>query len=108
MLIHSSNSFLDLSSEFDVVYERAGGDQTVSMEYDDPDSGVSLDRSNYPQNTGVAITIDDQAMNVDPTREDTWFLSLTEIHFYGTVDAIETRVNAEATLHRVATLIQKD
>ena len=57
----------DLSSDFDVVFERPNGDQTVSMEYDDPDSGVSLDRSNYPQNTGVVITIDDQALNVDPT-----------------------------------------
>ena len=55
------------------------GDQTVSMQYDDPDSGVSLDRSNYPQNTGVVITIDDQALNVDPTSEDTWtFVTITE------------------------------
>ena len=31
-----------------------------------------MDRNNYPQNTGVVITIDDQAMNVDPTSEDVW------------------------------------
>ena len=94
---------VDLSSEFDVVYERAGADQTVSMEYDDPDSGVSLDRSNYPQNTGVAITIDDQAMNVDPTGDDTWVLVSDGDHFYGTVDALETRVNAaQAYADRVA------
>ena len=47
--------------------KKPGGDQTVTMDLDDPDSGVSLDRANYPQNTGVVITIDDQALNVDPT-----------------------------------------
>ena len=43
--------------------------------YDNPDSGVSLDRNNYPQNTDVVITIDDQALNVDPTSDgymDLW------------------------------------
>ena len=62
----------DLSEEFDIVYESPSGDQVVSMEYDDPDSGISLDRANYPKNTGVVITLDDQALNVDPTDEDTW------------------------------------
>ena len=65
----------DLDGDFDVVYERAGGDETVSMELDDPDSGVSLDRANYPQDTGVVITIDDQALNVDPTGTDTWYFN---------------------------------
>ena len=74
----------DLSDEFDVVYESPAGDQTVSMEFDDPDSGVSLDRANYPQNTGVVITIDDQALNVDPTSEDTWtFTTGGGDQFYG-------------------------
>ena len=50
------------------------------MELDDPDSSVSLDRANYPQNTDVVITIDDQALNVDPTGEDDMVpLSLVEI-----------------------------
>ena len=79
--LQTSSNLYDLDGEFDVVYEKAAGEQTVTLELDDPDSGVSLDRSNYPQNTGVAVTIDDQAMNVDPTGEDTWFLiagSMTE------------------------------
>ena len=63
----------DLSSDFDVVYERAGGDQTVSMEYDNPDSGVSLDESTYSRNTVVEATIDDMALNVDPTDGDAWY-----------------------------------
>ena len=66
---------LDLDDgEFDIIYEKPGADQTVTLELDDPDVGVSLDRANYPKNTGVAVTIDDMAMNVDPTSEDSWFL----------------------------------
>ena len=63
----------DLDGEFDIVYEKPANFQTVSMELDDPDSGASLDRSNYPQNTGVVVTIDHQSLNVDPTSEDSWF-----------------------------------
>ena len=65
-------ALLDLDGEFDIVYARAGGDQTVTLDLDDPDSGISLDRTTYPQNTGVVITIDDQALNVDPTSTDKW------------------------------------
>ncbi len=85
-----------LDGTFDVVYERPGPDQTVSMELDDPDVSVSLDRSTYPQNTGVAITIDDQAMNVDPTSGDTWFFSDGDIAaYYGNIPAVGTQGNAE-------------
>ena len=48
------------------------------MELDDPDSGISLDRSNYPQNTDVVATIDDQALNVDPTGADEWWYLNTD------------------------------
>ena len=53
------------------------------MEYDDPDSSVGLDRANYPKNTGVVVTIDDQALNVDPTSEDTWYLNTEGAPLYG-------------------------
>ena len=86
---HVSNSST-LSSDFDVVYERPGADETVSMEFDNPDSGVSLGRANYPQSTGVVITIDDQALNVDPTSEDVnGFLPLmAETGFYEAIGRI--------------------
>ena len=87
-----------LDSSFDVTYDRPGTDETVSMEYDDPDSGVSLDRTTYPQNTGVVITIDDQALNVDPTSTDVWTFVSNGDQFYGTpttttVGALETAVD---------------
>ena len=70
--------------EFDIVYEKAGPDETVTLDLDDPDSGISLDRNNYPQNTDVVITIDDMALNVDPTSTDTWtFGTNGQAQFYG-------------------------
>ena len=61
--------------EFDIVYEKPANAQTVTLDLDDPDSGVSLDRTNYSQGTDVIATIDDQALNVDPTDTDTWFFT---------------------------------
>ena len=81
--------------EFDIVYEKAGGDQTVTLDLDDPDSGVSLDRNNYPQNTDVVITIDDMALNVDPTSTDTWtFGTNGQAQFYGTATGLSGIVDA--------------
>ena len=77
-------ALLDLDGEFDIVYARAGGDQTVTLDLDDPDSGISLDRTTYPQNTGVVITIDDQALNVDPTSTDKWTFVSNGKQFFGT------------------------
>ena len=99
----------DLSSEFDVVYESPNGDQTVSMEYDDPDTSISLDRSNYPRNTGIAITIDDQTMNVDPTSEDSWFLIIGEDPRYvGADDADNVATIADAADDRDAKIARAE
>ena len=83
-----------LDGEFDIVYEKAGGDQTVTLDLDNPDSSVSLDRTNYPRNTGVVATIDDQALNVDPTREDTWWFADNGASQYGDVASIQAYVTA--------------
>ena len=87
---------LDLDEgTFDIVYEKAGGDQTVRLDLDDPATDISLDRNNYPQNTGVVITIDDQALNVDPTSEDTWtFGTNGNLQFYGDAQGLPALVTA--------------
>ena len=94
----------DLDGEFDIVYEKPANAQTVTLDLDDPDSGVSLDRTNYSQGTDVVITIDDQALNVDPTDTDTWFFTTGGAPVYvvadtdeGTtnIDGIETQANAQ-------------
>ena len=87
----------NLDEEFDVIYERPGGDQVVSMTYDDPTSDVSLDRNEYPQMSNVVITIDDLALNVDPTTEDVWYLSDQGMSAYGSIDVIQAYVAAENT-----------
>ncbi len=88
----------ELSGEFDIVYEKAGGDQTVTLDIDNPASGLSLDRNNYPQNTGVVATIEDQALNVDPTGKDTWtFGTDGNSQFYGTATGLAGLVTAAQT-----------
>ena len=93
-----------------------GGDQTVSMEYDNPDSGVSFDKSSYSRNTVVEATIDDMALNVDPTSDDIWYfdsvggqaiyagaeLTTTQIE---TITAVANTVQAGTTETTDATLI---
>ena len=81
-----TSKLFGLDGEFDVIYEKPGNPQTVTLELDDPDSGISLDRSNYPQNTDVVVTIDHQTLNVDPTSEDSWFLVVGDDPFYLTAD----------------------
>ena len=75
----------DLDGEFDIVYEKPANPQTVTLDLDNPDSSVSLDRTNYPRNTGVVVTIDDQALNVDPTSDDTWWFADNGASQYGVV-----------------------
>ena len=90
---------LPIDGEFDVVYQKPGDIQTVQLELDDPDSGISLDRTNYPRNTDVVATIDHQSLNVDPTSEDSWFLIVGEDPRYlsaGDADNIKTIAEAEA------------
>ena len=92
-------NLLSLDGEFDVVYNKPGNTQTVTLELDDPDSGVSLDRSNYSQNTDVVVTIDHQSLNVDPTSEDAWFLIVGASPRHlgaGDADNIKTIAEAEA------------
>ena len=85
---------LELDGEFDVIYGSPNGDQTVTLEADDPDVGVSLDRSNYPQNTDVIITIDDQALNVDPTSEDAWYFGDNGASAYADLPNLTVYLNA--------------
>ena len=75
---------IELDGEFDIVYEKPANAQTVTLDLDDPDSGISLDRANYPQNTDVVATIEDQALNVDPTGADEWWFNTDGDPVYGT------------------------
>jgi len=58
-----------------IDYAKAGGDQISTLTFDRiPQSLVSssVDRTAYPPNSQVFITINDPQLNIDPTEEDSW------------------------------------
>ncbi|EGP94413.1 Putative PKD domain protein [Nitrosarchaeum koreense MY1] len=57
-----------------IQYNKGGGVQTTTLTFDTVDqfSGVSLDRTTYPQKAQVHATITDLWLNIDPTDEDSW------------------------------------
>jgi len=59
----------------EIIYNRAGGDESVELLFDDPKETLTLDRTHYPQGAQVLVTIDDLALNIDPTDEDTWVIN---------------------------------
>jgi hypothetical protein len=60
--------------QFDVVYEQAGADEVVSLNYDSGDlddfASMTLDRTSASQGSDVHIVITDNQLNIDPTAED--------------------------------------
>jgi len=69
---------IQLYSFNDVViqYNGAGGTQSVQLEYDEiPSTTLSLDRTTYPKNAEVFVTINDFQLNQDPTSRDSWTFS---------------------------------
>jgi len=65
----------DLTIEnFDVVYEQAGPDEVVSLNYDSADlddyASLELDRNAASQESEVHLVITDNQLNIDPTAED--------------------------------------
>jgi hypothetical protein len=63
----------DLTIEnFDVVYEQAGPDEVVSLNFDSMEdySSLVLDRNSASQGSDVHLVITDGQLNIDPTAED--------------------------------------
>ena len=59
---------------FDVVYEKAGPNEVISLDYDssgmDGVAGMTLDRNAAGQGSQIHLTITDNQLNIDPTAED--------------------------------------
>jgi len=58
-----------------VDYQAAGGDQIVNLTFDRIPSNlitVTPDRTAYPENANVFLTMNDPQLNIDPTEEDSW------------------------------------
>src|SRR3989338_2750371 len=56
-----------------VKYDKPGGTQTTTLTFDTM-SGISLstDRTLYPANSQIHLTLQDFQLNIDPTDEDSW------------------------------------
>ncbi len=60
-------------SNVQIQYNAGGNPQSVSLEYDESANiSLKLDRSLYPQNSQVFLTVNDFQLNQDPTDEDSW------------------------------------
>ena len=66
----------DLSpgENFVVQYHRASGVQSTTLRFDSVDefTDLQLDRTIYPVDSQVSLTLTDLALNIDPTDEDSW------------------------------------
>jgi hypothetical protein len=59
---------------FNVVYEQAGSDEVVTLDYNSGDlddfAGIELDRNAASQESDLHLIITDNQLNIDPTSED--------------------------------------
>jgi hypothetical protein len=76
---HGANAWpmvqtLDFSGDgnIDIVYNRAGADETVTLVYASGAEGLSFDKEIYGLNHEVGVTLTDWNLNIDPTDEDVW------------------------------------
>jgi len=65
----------DLTIEtFDVVYEQAGADEVVTLNFNSADlddyASVELDRNSATPGSQIHLTITDNQLNIDPTAKD--------------------------------------
>ena len=75
-------------SSIEIHYNKAGGTQITSLEFDENADGLSLDRDNYPQGAQVHATIGDHRLNIDPTRADVWTWNMTSGDKYYSAAAV--------------------
>jgi len=67
---------IDFTSDgnIDIVYNRAGADETVNLTYTDclDRCDLSFDKEVYGLQHEVGVTLTDWNLNIDPTDEDSW------------------------------------
>ncbi|GKS67169.1 hypothetical protein YTPLAS73_07160 [Nitrosarchaeum sp.] len=64
-------------SDVKIQYNAGGNPQSISLKYDESANiSLKLDRSLYPQNSQVFLTVNDFQLNQDPTDEDSWTFNI--------------------------------
>jgi hypothetical protein len=82
-------------ADVEIVYNRGGTQESVTLTFDDPSESHTLDRQKYPQRAHVQIELTDYALNIDPTDEDTWvFDTRNGAAYYNVFDEDGNPVNA--------------
>ena len=82
-------------TNIEIEYNKAGGTQTSALTYDDVDSpGLSLDRSIYPPDAQVHVTIEDNRLNIDPTSDDIWTWNVESGVMYYMISAANADADA--------------
>ena len=82
-------------SDVEIVYNKGGTREAVTLTFDDPSESHTLDRQKYPQGAHVHIELTDYALNIDPTDEDTWvFDTQNGAAYYNVFDEDGNPVNA--------------
>ena len=74
-------------STIEIQYNKAGGTQISTLQFDDNAPGLSLDRSIYPSGAQVHVTIEDHRLNIDPTSDDIWAWNVESGTMYYMLDA---------------------
>src|SRR5574340_1771057 len=67
--------FSAIPSAVTVDYQKNGGDHIGNLTFDRIPQNlitVTTDRSTYPQNSQVFLTMSDPQLNIDPTEDDSW------------------------------------
>ena len=91
----------EFSSTIKIQYNKAGGAQITTLEFDDNAPGLFLDRTTYPPGATVHAIINDHRLNIDPTSADIWTWNITsptsQQKYYGgqAVIGIETDANID-------------
>ena len=65
--------------DIDIVYNRPGGEESVSLLIDDPEENIAFDRNEMPQGAAIFFTVNDLTLNIDPTDEDHWVAQTAEV-----------------------------
>ena len=97
----------DDDDDVDVVFSRAGSPQTVNLRYDESfNSDITLDRSNYPREAQVYISVRDHVLNIDPTTEDVWYWNTFDLN--ATQHTAENYgANVPSNFNEISTLVRE-
>ena len=81
----------EFPSKIQIEYNKAGGTQITTLDFDDNAPGLFLDRTTYPPGATVHAIINDHRLNIDPTSADFWTWNIiSQEKYYGGPAAVNT------------------